>query len=82
MLQQLDKIAFLFLDGAEDAQQTLDQYNFFLPYFKKGTIIILHDWFTEKMKLIKPLVENEEKWEIEKILVPPISIGLAIAFKK
>lgn len=72
----------VFFDGAEDGKETLDQYNYFLPHFKTGTIIMMHDWNTEKMIDLKPLITNDKEWEIVKVIAPPQSVGFAIAKKK
>ncbi len=82
ILEATKKIDFLFLDGPEDANATLEQYNFFAPYFQKGTVVFVHDWFTEKARLVKEILQNENEWEIKKILAPPHSVGFAFAIKK
>lgn len=74
-------VDFLILDGAEDGEQTFEQYNFFLPYFGPGTILVVHDWFTEKTRLIKPILENTPEWEIKSVLMPPASVGIALAVR-
>ena len=81
ILDDRRSLDFLILDGAEDAQQTLDQYNFFLPYIKRGTLLAVHDWFTEKTRLLKPILENHHEWEIRNLLVPPASVGLVLAVR-
>jgi predicted O-methyltransferase YrrM len=78
-LQEKNKKIMISLDGAKDGKQTLEQYNYFLPYFHKGTILIAHDWNTEKTRLLKPLILNSGKWEIKIELRPPLSIGFIIA---
>ncbi|MCW5896056.1 MAG: class I SAM-dependent methyltransferase [Bacteroidetes bacterium] len=82
ILEEMKSLDFLILDGAEDPRQTLDQYTFFLPYIKSGTVLMVHDWFTEKTTLLKPVLENAEEWEITNVLEPPVSVGLAILTKK
>ncbi len=69
----------VFLDGAEDSNQTLEQYNQFLPYFHKGSILIMHDWNTEKTRLLKPLILESQNWKIIKEIQPPESVGFLIA---
>lgn len=81
ILEQKKKIDFLILDGAEDGQETLDQYNFFLPYMKQGAILVVHDWFTEKTRLVKPTLENANEWRILRMLEPPASVGLVLAVR-
>lgn len=82
LLSSIGRLDLLFLDGLEDAQETLNQYNFFFPYIRSGSIIFVHDWFTEKARLVKFLIQNADDWEIKKILTPPYSIGLAFALRK
>jgi predicted O-methyltransferase YrrM len=82
VLNTIDGLDFLFLDGPENAQETLDQYEFFLPYMKKGFVLMAHDWFTEKSKLVKPLIQNGDEWKIEVILTAPHSPGFALAIRK
>lgn len=68
----------VFLDGAEDSNQTLDQYNYFLPYFHEGSILMLHDWNTEKTLKIKPVLEKATNWRKLTELNPPESVGFAV----
>lgn len=75
------EVACLFLDGAEEAQQTLDQYNEFSPYFKSGTILMIHDWNTEKTVAVKPLILADNRWEKIMELTKPISVGFVV-FKR
>jgi hypothetical protein len=82
ILSSIPMVNFLFLDGAEDALETLKQYQYFVPYLKRESILMVHDWFSEKTRLVKPFVENKEEWEIMKILKPPNSIGFVMAIRK
>lgn len=68
----------VFLDGAEDSNQTFEQYNYFLPYFHCGTILMIHDWNTEKTLKLKPLLLNDRKWKLVKEIKQPESVGLII----
>ena len=82
ILHSIGRVDMLFLDGPENAQETLNQYELFLPYMKKGCVLMVHDWFTEKSRLVKPLIQNANDWEIRKVLMPPHSPGFALAIKK
>ncbi|MEM1995637.1 MAG: class I SAM-dependent methyltransferase [Thermoplasmatales archaeon] len=82
ILNSVRNVDLLFLDGPEDASETMEQFNFFLPYMRKGSLLIAHDWFTEKCRLLKPFIEESVDWEIKKVLVPPRSLGCALAIKK
>lgn len=77
-LQEINKSNFIFLDGAEDGIQTLEQYNFFKKYFKQGTILALHDWNTEKTVKVKPVILGDENWVKQIELGRPDSVGFAI----
>ncbi len=81
VLLSVGRVDLLLLDGPEDARETLNQYEFFLPYLKKGALLFVHDWFTEKARLVKPLVEGSGDWEVKKILGFPRSLGFALAVK-
>jgi len=72
------KVDCFFLDGAEDGNQTLEQYNDFLPYCKTGTIMMLHDWNTEKTIKVKNLILQDSGWKMISELEPPISVGFVI----
>jgi predicted O-methyltransferase YrrM len=82
VLEKEGTVDFLILDGAEDGQQTLEQYSFFLPYMKPGTILMVHDWLTAKTELLKPILENSDVWEIQRVLTPPDSVGFVLALRK
>jgi predicted O-methyltransferase YrrM len=82
ILEKIGGVDFLVLDGPEDAGETLRQYNFFLPYMKPGTVLMAHDWFTEKARLLKSQLTNENSWSVLKVLSPPASVGLALAIRQ
>ncbi len=72
-------VDLLFLDGAEDARETLAQYHFFLPATQSGSVLLVHDWFTEKARLVRDVIEPSPQWRIETLLAPPRSVGCALA---
>jgi len=82
VLRAIGRVDLLFLDGPEDAEETLDQFRFFLPYMQRGCLLIAHDWFSEKCRLLKPLIEESANWELKQVLSPPKSLGCALAIKK
>ena len=82
VLRAIGRVDLLFLDGPEDAEETLDQFRFFLPYMQRGSLLIAHDWFSEKCRLLKPLIEASTDWELKQVLLPPKSLGCALAIKK
>jgi predicted O-methyltransferase YrrM len=68
----------VFFDGSEDAQQTLSQYRYFSPYFHEGSVILVHDWNTEKARMLKPAITGDNAWKKILELRPPASVGLAV----
>ena len=73
-----DGIGSFFLDGAEDAAESEGQYRFFLPYCRSGDIFMAHDWCSEKMRLVRPLVEADPRWKKLVSLEPPQSVGFVV----
>lgn len=82
ILREMDGVDFVILDGPENADETMNQYNFFLPHTRPGTVLMAHDWFSEKSKLLKQVLENSDTWEIRSLLGPPSSLGLITAVKR
>ncbi len=72
-------VDLLFLDGAEDADETLAQFEFFLPHLHPGSTLLAHDWFTEKARRVKERLERSPEWRVETLLRPPRSVGCALA---
>lgn len=77
-----DGADFVFLDGAEDGRETLAQYEFFLPHLRTGSVLVVHDWLTDKARLVKDLLERSPEWRIETLLLPPRSVGCALAVRQ
>lgn len=77
-IEEYKDIDCVFLDGAEDSEQTLEQYHYFYPHFHKGTILMVHDWNTEKTRTLKPVLLGANTWKQLKEINRPESVGLAI----
>jgi len=77
-LHQAGAAEFVFLDGAEHAEQSLAQYRFFEPWFRAGSVLAMHDWNTEKMRLLRELLSHTPHWRETLTLEEPDSIGFAI----
>jgi predicted O-methyltransferase YrrM len=77
-LQQAGSAEFVFLDGAEDAAQSLAQFRFFEPWFRPGSVLAMHDWHTEKMRALKSIIAGSPHWRQLVELGEPKSIGFAI----
>ena len=76
------RVDLIFLDGAEDAGQTLAQFEFFLPHMRSGSALLAHDWLTDKAHLLKERLEGSSEWRIETVLLPPRSVGCALAVRQ
>jgi predicted O-methyltransferase YrrM len=74
-------VDFFVLDGAEDGAQTLAQFEFFDAHSHAGTALFAHDWETEKAAQVRPLLESSDMWQIDEVVGPPKSVGLAIAHR-
>jgi predicted O-methyltransferase YrrM len=72
----------LFLDGSDIEKETVDQYYAFLPHFKEGSILMLHDWHTVKTAAIEPILLSDPKWEKVVELKHPVSVGLVVFIRK
>jgi predicted O-methyltransferase YrrM len=79
LIEQAGTVDFFVLDGAEDGQETLDQFHFFDERSHRGTELFAHDWETEKSRLVRPELESSKTWEITEVAGPPKSVGLAVA---
>jgi predicted O-methyltransferase YrrM len=75
-----DGLDCFFLDGAEDASQTVEQYKFFEPHCRPGTVMMAHDWNTDKMKGLREFLPSEAKvnWRKELHLDAPQSVGFVV----
>jgi len=82
LLRETGPVDFLFLDGAEDAEETVQQYHFFRPYLKAGCLLMAHDWFTTKCALLRGEIEKDGRWEVLSLLSPPRSVGLLLARRR
>jgi len=81
-LEKMERVDFLFLDGAEDGNQTLAQYKFFDPWLKLGSLLLVHDWLTEKTRLLRLEIEHSGKWAQQRVLLPPVSVGMVLLEKR
>lgn len=77
----VSEVDCLMLDGPEDAGQTLEQLRFFEPRMQPGSLLLAHDWHTEKARLIRPLVEAGTLFRIVARVDPPVSVGFIVALK-
>lgn len=77
----LPDIDCLMLDGPEDARSTFEQLRFFESSMRPGSVLLVHDWHTEKARLVRPLVEDDARFRIVARVDPPVSVGFVVAVK-
>jgi cephalosporin hydroxylase len=53
---------FAFLDGAENASETLHQFSMFDMRLNPGSMLAFHDWTTSKTDSIRPIMEDHQRW--------------------
>ena len=65
LLKTIPKLDFVFLDGDNNADQTIKEYLMFEPYLKSDSIIACHDWNILKMEKLKNLISNDRSWSVQ-----------------
>ncbi len=78
LLPKLGKVDAVLLDGAEDGPQTFQEFQIFEPYLGAGSIVMAHDWNTEKMAVLRPYLEASAEWTLVAEVPPPQSVGFAV----
>lgn len=68
----------VFLDGSEDAEATWREFLFFRPHFRRGALLMAHDWNTDKQRLLRPFLEQSADWRCELLIDEPDSVGFAV----
>lgn len=63
ILSEVENVDFVFLDGKEDPEQTVKEYNMFLPHMKAGSYLACHDWKISKMEKLKVILSDCTKWK-------------------
>lgn len=81
LIERKGGVDLFVLDGAEDGAQTLAQFEFFDARSHAGTALFAHDWETEKAAQVRPLLESSDEWQIDVVVGPPKSVGLAVAHR-
>lgn len=69
----------LFLDGAQDARQTMQELKMFLGHLAPGSVVVAHDWDNEKMAEVRPMLEADSRFDIVERLTAPESVGMVVA---
>ena len=78
LLPQIGPVDALLLDGAEDAQVTVEEFQMFAPFLSSRAVVMAHDWNTEKMRRLRPILEDTSQWTLQKRVTPPHSVGFAV----
>ena len=73
-----NNVECFFLDGSDNRQESVGHYQFFMDYLQPGSIMIAHDWDSEKQVLLKPIIENNTRWKLILKLGLPESVGFVI----
>ena len=61
ILRSLGQADFVFLDGENDPESTVRDYQMFLPYMFAGSMLACHDWTAPKMERLKQIVGSAFK---------------------
>ena len=78
MIEEDGGVDCVFLDGASDPRQTMEQFQFFEPHFRPGSIVMCHDWDFDKQAILRPHLEARSDWELEVRLTDPDSVGFVV----
>jgi predicted O-methyltransferase YrrM len=82
ILNHTGVVNLLFLDGKEDAMQTYQEFLMFEPFLTSNSVMVAHDWETDKAITVRRHLEADNNWEILRVVSPPLSVGLAIAKRR
>lgn len=64
LLQTMGSVDMVFLDGEENADQTMREFDMFLPKLLPGSLLACHDWSIHKMSKLRPLIESSPDWQL------------------
>ena len=78
LLKALGRVDAVLLDGAEDGEQAFAEFRLFEPYLSRNSLVMAHDWNTEKMSKLRPYLEASPVWKLERIVSPPQSVGFVV----
>jgi len=63
ILENVARVDLLFLDGAENAEQTIKEFHLFMPKLAARSVVACHDWKIHKMEKLRPLLESDPQWK-------------------
>ena len=82
---------FVFFDGPEDPIINMNDFKLIEKHLPIGAYFCMHDWDTgvridglksTKAVLVRPYLEQSNKWEILRSLTAPVSVGIVLAKKR
>lgn len=79
LLSREGRCDLLFLDGAQDSDQTLRELDMFVDYLHAGSLLIAHDWDNEKMATVRPQIESDPRFQIIDRLTGAGTVGMVVA---
>ena len=82
LLREQATVDAVFLDGGQDAQQTMTEFEMFAPHLGPRALLLAHDWDNEKMALLRPKLEATTEWRLQARATAPESVGFAVWQKK
>ncbi len=82
LLREQGTVDAVFLDGGQDAQQTLTEFEMFAPHMGPQTLLLAHDWDNEKMALLRPKLEASKEWKLLARATAPESVGFVVWMRK
>ncbi len=78
VLSEVGSVDAVLLDGEQDATKTVEEFEMFEPFMDPGSILLMHDWGNEKMRLLKARLGSSERWAPDRIVSGRGSVGFAV----
>ncbi len=82
LLHEQGVVDAVFLDGGQDAQQTVREFEMFAAHMQPAALLLAHDWDNEKMELLRPKLEASPTWTLQARATAPESVGFVVWQKK
>lgn len=70
----LPRIDFAFLDGPENGEYSLKAFQLIEPFIPIGGYIVMHDWKSEKSRILNTYLLDSWNWGIDTILNTEVGI--------
>ena len=82
LLREQGALDAVFLDGGQNAQQTMTEFEMVAPHLRAGALLLAHDWDNEKMEMLRPKMEASKEWKLLARATAPESVGFVVWRKK